>query len=197
MALSKSFQKGQTILACQMCEEEKQKPSGQIHDFNNIKCDRHAGKICCLFCTDCEEVVCPLCITKAHNTHYMIELSEGFKVAMEVLRDLHASKDEDLTKLNTQRMTLQTIKTEVQARYSEEKRGILHQEKVLTELVHEQSEKLISKLDARLNKIAISIQSDEHQTNADYRATESRNQIFQDAIDSKDMLKVFKTVGKE
>ncbi|CAC5407881.1 unnamed protein product [Mytilus coruscus] len=127
----------------------------------------------------------------------MIEISEAFKVAIEVLRDLHVSTDEDLTKLTTKRVTLQSIKTEVQARYSEEKQGILHQEKILNELVHEQSEKLISKLDVRLNKMTISMQADEYQTNEDYRATESRNQIFLDALDSNNVLKIFKTVGNE
>ncbi|XP_052085120.1 E3 ubiquitin-protein ligase TRIM56-like [Mytilus californianus] len=219
MALSKSFQKGQIVLACQMCEEEskikwkcllcnflmcdkckkihqkvksteehkivdlknialEQRQLEHIHDFNNIKCDRHSGKICCLFCTKCEEVVCPLCITNAHNTHNMIEISEGFKNSLEVLRDLHDSTVENLTKLTTKRVTLQSLKTEVKARYSEEKQGILHQEKVLNELVHEQSEKLLNKLDARLNKMTISMQADENHTNEEYKAIELRKQNF-------------------
>ncbi|CAG2221947.1 unnamed protein product [Mytilus edulis] len=127
----------------------------------------------------------------------MIEISKGFKVAMEVLRDLHASTDEDLTKLKTKRVTLQSLKTEVHSRYSEEKQGILQQEKVFYELVHKQSEKLLTTLDEGLNKITISMQANENQTNKDYKAAESRKQIFQDAIDSNNVQKVFNTVGKE
>ncbi|VDI41501.1 Hypothetical predicted protein [Mytilus galloprovincialis] len=235
MALSKSFKKGQTVLACQMCEEEskiqwkcllcnflmcdkcrkihekfksseehnivdlksiasEQNTSGQIPNFNNIKCDKHSGKICCLYCTECEEVVCPLCIANNHNTHNMIEISEGFKVAMEVLRDMQASTDRDLTTLRTNMETLQKIKAERVSSYSEKKEAILQQEKVLKDIIHEHSENLLSQLDDNMIE---PLQADGNKTKKDFNATALRSKYLNDVIDSKNVLTVFKTVEKE
>ncbi|CAC5407883.1 unnamed protein product [Mytilus coruscus] len=235
MALLKSLQKGQTVLACQMCEEEskikwkcllcnflmcdkcrkihekfkssedhkivdlkniasEQKQLGHIYDFNNIKCDKHAGKICCLYCTECEEVVCPLCISNAHNTHNMTEISEGFKVAMEVLRDLQASSDQDLTTLRTNMETLQKIKTERLSSYSEKKEAILQQEKVFKDIIHEQSENLLSQLDDNMIE---PLQADGNKIKEDFKTIELWRKFLKDVIDSNDVLKVFKTAGKE
>ncbi|CAC5407882.1 unnamed protein product [Mytilus coruscus] len=238
MALSKTLQKGQTVLACQMCEEEskikwkcllcnflmcdkcrkihqkvksseehkivdlksiasEEKPLGHIHDFYNIKCDKHSGKICCLFCKECEEVVCPLCITNAHNTHNMTEISAGFKVAMEVLRDLHACTNQDLTLLTTNMDTIQKIKTENLSSYSEKKQAILNQEKVLKDTIHEQSENLLSQLDDRVNNMNKPLQADGKKTKEDFEATALRSKFLKDVIDSNNVLKILKTAGKE
>lgn len=43
-------------------------------DFTNIKCKVHTTQSCCIFCSSCDELVCPSCITKGHAGHTFIEI---------------------------------------------------------------------------------------------------------------------------
>lgn len=93
--------------------------------------------------------------------------------------------------------TLQKIKIEGLSSYTEKKQAIQHQEKVLIDSIHEQSENLLSKLDDRLNKMITPLEADEKKTKENFRDITLRSTFLKDAIDSKDVMKIFKTTEKE
>ncbi|CAG2250248.1 unnamed protein product [Mytilus edulis] len=127
----------------------------------------------------------------------MIEISEKFKVAINVLRDLHATTAKDLTLLITNMETLQKMKTEGLSSYTEEKQATQHQEKVLKDTIHEQSEKLLSQLDDRVNNMIKPLEAYENKTKENFRALELKSTFIKNSIASKDVMKVIKTAGKE
>ena len=63
-------------------------------DYGHIKCKNHEGQNCCLFCKECEEVVCPLCIAKTHNKHNMTEIKEGYKTSLMTLKTFNTEHEQ-------------------------------------------------------------------------------------------------------
>lgn len=49
--------------------------------LSDIKCQEHAGQVCCLFCQTCEQFICLKCLTKVHRGHEVME-EEEYKAEM-------------------------------------------------------------------------------------------------------------------
>ncbi|XP_071136653.1 E3 ubiquitin-protein ligase TRIM71-like [Mytilus edulis] len=238
MSFSKYSNIRQTVVPCQMCEEENRiqwkclqcnfficdkcrkihqkfksseehkivdirhypyelKEWGQFNDFNNIKCDKHIGKICCLFCKYCQEVVCPLCITKVHNTHEMTEISEGFNWTKQFLLESCSRTDQNLKTTTTHMLNLQKIRTEQHSKYSMEKQRIHNQESMLHKIIKEQSGELLNKLDARWESLITPIQFDENNVKEEEKELQTQKRCLVEATNSNNAIVVFKAAEKQ
>ncbi|XP_052090155.1 uncharacterized protein LOC127726721 [Mytilus californianus] len=68
-------------------------------DFSDLKCERHPDQSCVLFCTTCDRLVCTSCITKFHHGHGFIEISEGYKIKVERIRNEQTKAKEKIKEL--------------------------------------------------------------------------------------------------
>ncbi|XP_063404216.1 uncharacterized protein LOC134687688 [Mytilus trossulus] len=55
-------------------------------DFSVLKCEEHTGQSAVMFCTSCDRLVCTSCISKIHNGHGLVEISEGYNLKLEKLK---------------------------------------------------------------------------------------------------------------
>ncbi|XP_052065085.1 uncharacterized protein LOC127704890 [Mytilus californianus] len=53
------------------CQESK-----EHFKLSDIKCQEHAGQVCCLFCQTCKQFICLKCLTKFHRGHEVLEEEE-------------------------------------------------------------------------------------------------------------------------
>ncbi|CAG2230887.1 unnamed protein product [Mytilus edulis] len=119
-------------------------------DFSNIPCGIHSDQNCCLFCQSCEVVVCPLCITKIHEKHKMIELAKGYELTLKTVKTFNSDIDKKLVQNGEVLSEIGIFKSsEDSIKYELEKQKILSREKVLMDEVKKHTNKLMKELNQR------------------------------------------------
>lgn len=56
-------------------------------NFTAIKCKVHKVQTCCLFCSTCDHLVCPICIAKIHTGHSFSEIKEVYNMELDKLKN--------------------------------------------------------------------------------------------------------------
>jgi hypothetical protein len=100
-------------------------------DCGHIKCKNHEGQNCCLFCKECEEVVCHLCIAKTHNKHNMTEIKEGYKISFMTLKTFNTEHKQNMKKLAKDMTKFNSIKTSESSNFEKEMQKIQNHGDVL------------------------------------------------------------------
>lgn len=166
-------------------------------DYGHIKCKNHEGQNCCLFCKECEEVVCPLCIAKTHNKHNMIEIKEGYKSSLMTLKTLNIEHEQNMKKLAKDMIKLNFIKTSESSNFEKEMQKIQNQGNVLKHEVDKYTCKLVNDLEQRWNISKKMIDEDETLTKKLSQDLESRNKKVTEALNSNDANNIFGTIKEE
>lgn len=108
-------------------EDLKKKP-----DLTSISCTVHDGKLCCLYCKDCCEAICSLCVTQTHSKHDMIELSEGYDICIKKLQRFTAQIKGIDERIKSRKLS-------EMVRYKDGKKKIIMQEKELINAIQSQT----------------------------------------------------------
>ncbi|XP_052080335.1 uncharacterized protein LOC127718386 [Mytilus californianus] len=194
MEFTKSVQRSQVPVACQLCEldnkiqwkckqcnllmcnkcKDKIHPkfkNAQDHDifnikdvgkdhgveetpeFNNIKCDRHAGQTCCLFCSTCQNLVCPNCISKAHNGHNFLDITDAYTKKKEKIGKVQMQADKKIQKIIEIEKELQRIETSEESKYNKAKQAISLHKMSLKISIDLHANVLENQLDEKRNSI--------------------------------------------
>ncbi|CAG2249103.1 unnamed protein product [Mytilus edulis] len=178
-----------TIIATYQLENKK------ILDSSKIPCKIHNGKNCCLFCQSCEEVVCPLCISKIHNGHKMIELDEGYDFITNAMKNLRI---EDKLKQHLKILVEQgNVKDSEDKKYDSEKMKIMNRDTILKDEVLENTRKLLEELNERRKNIATSVNEEENRLKEINRDLEKREKDISKALNSKNAIQVFNLFSVE
>ncbi|CAC5379314.1 unnamed protein product [Mytilus coruscus] len=133
-------------------------------DITNISCSVHNGNFCCLFCHTCEEVICPLCILKAHNKHNMIGLAEGYKLTVKAVKNFHAEVEENILQTEKGLSKLGLKESSEESKYESERQKILNRERVLKNEVEKHTHNLLKELDQRRDFLRKSVHDEENRT---------------------------------
>ncbi|VDI27926.1 Hypothetical predicted protein [Mytilus galloprovincialis] len=84
------------LYLCQTCKEKGHAKfkNADLHDvvalkdihsheakseFKPVQCEEHVKQYSCMYCLTCEQLVCPICISKTHHKHDMGEMETIFK----------------------------------------------------------------------------------------------------------------------
>ncbi|XP_063416297.1 uncharacterized protein LOC134697942 [Mytilus trossulus] len=121
-------------------EDLEEKP-----DLTSISCTVHDGKLCCLYCKDCEEAICSLCVTETHNKHTMTELSDGYDTCIETLKRF-------TTTINKINKRIECITLVEKIRYEDGKRKMLMQEKELIKAIQSKTKILSREFERQWDK---------------------------------------------
>ncbi|XP_063431656.1 uncharacterized protein LOC134714347 [Mytilus trossulus] len=238
MALSKSFQKGQVPMLCQMCEEsneikwkciqcdfllctkcqklhQKVKSTDQhiiieikdipLHqqqskdklDLSNIQCGIHSEHNCFLFCQSCEVVVCPLCITKIHNKHTMVELAEGYQLTLKSMKTFNSEIEEEIDQNEEVLSELGILKSSEDRKYELEKQNILNREKILKDEVEKHTNKLLKELDQRKEILMQSVNNARNRSQKINKDLDLRRKNLNHALNSNIANQVFNIYSEE
>ncbi|XP_076103865.1 uncharacterized protein LOC143072679 [Mytilus galloprovincialis] len=238
MALSKSFQKGQVPMLCQMCEESKEikwkcllcdfllcTKCQKLHkkvkstdqhtiidikdisshqqqikdklDLSNIQCGIHSEHNCFLFCQSCEVVVCPLCITKIHNKHTMVELAEGYQLTLKSMKTFNSEIEEEIDQNEEKLSELGILKSSEERKYELEKQNILNREKKLKDEVEKHTNKLLKELDQRKEILMQSVNNAQNRSQKINKDLDLRRKNLNQALNSNIANQVFNIYSEE
>ena len=166
-------------------------------DCGHIKCKNHEGQNCCLFCKECEEVVCPLCIAKTHNKYNMTEIKEGYKISLMTLKTFNTEHEQNIEKLAKDMTKFNSIKTSESSNFEKEMQKIQNRGDVLKHEVDKYTCKLVNDLEQRWNISKKMIDEDETLTKKLSQDLESRNKKVTEALNSNDANNVMGTIKEE
>lgn len=165
--------------------------SGNRHiDFTSIICKVHTTQASCLFCSTCDNLVCPICIAKNHAGHTFMEIKEAYDMLLVKLNTLKIEMEKNEKGLVEDERKLNQLKI------SEISKG----DKVLQD-IEARKESFIKYSDQLLDivrhELKVTVDSI---FKAQTKATNSRHRIHQvfskvdECINSTDPLKVFENM---
>ncbi|XP_076075875.1 uncharacterized protein LOC143046627 [Mytilus galloprovincialis] len=79
-------------------------------DFTAAKCKVHSIQSCCLFCSTCDVLVCPVCIAKPHAGHLFVEIKEAYDLKVEKLKTRKMKLQNKEKGLNSDERKLDVLK---------------------------------------------------------------------------------------
>ncbi|XP_071169494.1 uncharacterized protein [Mytilus edulis] len=165
-------------------------------DFTNIRCKDHSGQSCCLFCNNCDSLVCPICIAKIHKKHDLIEISEAFNTKIESLKKGQSKIQTNRTKLATNKLFLEQCKSHENEKYTKVIQKIQNHGKSLKKAVDKYIEELKNEVSENRKAITHSIDIDLDVILRSMKETEDRNNDTEDLIKASDMAKFFREVSR-
>ncbi|XP_052070711.1 uncharacterized protein LOC127709291 [Mytilus californianus] len=164
----------------------------RILNFTNIKCKSHTTQSCCLFCSNCDDLVCPICIPKIHAGHTFIEIKEAYDMKLEKLKTIKVKMESSEKGLADDERELNKLKI------SENLKG----EKVLQH-IEAQKEAVIKYADQLSKEVQHKMKVTENSiSNEQTKAIDSRQKRqekfneLDDLINSYDPFKVFENIDK-
>ncbi|XP_071131495.1 uncharacterized protein [Mytilus edulis] len=126
-------------------------------DFTNIKCKVHTSQSCCIFCSNCDKLACPICITKGHPGHTFIEIKEAYETKVERLKNQKGKLEMNEKKLDEGEKTLDQITVRENSNCQKTIQDIQHQREALKEEVDKYALKLIEEVNQNMKSIRNSI----------------------------------------
>ncbi|XP_052078460.1 heat shock 70 kDa protein 12A-like [Mytilus californianus] len=168
-------------------------------DLTSISCIVHDGKLCCLYCKDCEDAICSLCVTKTHTTHNMIELSEGYNMCIEKNKSYSEMINKTIETFNIDLSKLKTIELSEITRYQDGKKKVMMQERYLINSIQSQSQILSNEFEKHWNIFQDVISKEETTLEHNVAQTKTRRKIFDAAASSSDANEAFRAAreGKQ
>ncbi|XP_071161630.1 uncharacterized protein [Mytilus edulis] len=166
-------------------------------DFNNIPCGIHVGQNCFLYCQSCEAVVCPLCITKLHNKHNMIELAKGYELTIKTVKMFNSEIDQKLVQNGKVLSEIGIFKSSEDSKYELEKQKILSREKHMKNEVEKHTNKLLKELDQRKEILMKSVNDAENRSENINQDLDFRKKNLSHALNSNNANKIFSIYSEE
>ncbi|XP_076104199.1 uncharacterized protein LOC143072915 [Mytilus galloprovincialis] len=165
-------------------------------DFTNIKCKEHSEQSTCLFCTNCDKLVCPTCVSKVHKKHDLTEISDAYNIKIDKLKKGQSKLQREKYEIIATKDQLNQFQKSENSNYAKVSTDILNHEKVLKLAVKEHIAKLRNELDqnhkasSKVNEESIKAISKSE------RQIEEKYSDVQDFMDSTDISKFFQNVNK-
>ncbi|XP_063402131.1 uncharacterized protein LOC134686391 [Mytilus trossulus] len=160
-------------------------------DFTSIKCQDHTGQNCCLFCESCNYLVCPLCISKTHNGHCLIQISESYETKLNWVKQAQVKVQSNLQILNKYHAKIEEIQKSVKEKYKETKEKIQAEINALNIADDEFTERIETEVDQKISLHQKSIEKEQITTNQLKKKVNDQMFKLQDIINAKDTAEVF------
>ncbi|CAC5383393.1 unnamed protein product [Mytilus coruscus] len=162
----------------------------QEMDFTNIKCQEHTGQNCCLFCDSCDQLICPLCISKTHNGHGLIEISKSYEIKLDKLKEAQIKVKSNLKKLKKHDVIIKDVQKFEEKQYRDTKEKIQAQNKALKRTVDHFTERMEKELKHKISLHQNSTEKEQSTTNQ-LKKVNDKISTIEDTIKTKDASKVF------
>ncbi|XP_076101149.1 uncharacterized protein LOC143070934 [Mytilus galloprovincialis] len=163
-------------------------------NFTNIKCQDHSEQSTCLFCTNCDKLVCPTCIAKVHKKHDLTEISDAYNLKIERLKKGQSKLQKEKNEITATKDQANMIYDAENSNYAKVSTDILYHEKVLKQAVEKHIAKLRNEL-VQNHKACTKV--NEESINAiskSEKQIEEKYSDVQDFMNTTDITKFFKEV---
>lgn len=131
-------------------------------DFSSIKCEEHSGQYSCLFCKKCDNLVCPVCISKIHNGHELVEIRTGYDLKDENLKQGQKRMQLVINELDTAEMLINEKQEAENSNRKELKAAINDHKMVLKKAIDQLSENLLKEVDQKWQTLEDPMQKEEN-----------------------------------
>ncbi|XP_071162325.1 uncharacterized protein [Mytilus edulis] len=165
-------------------------------DFTNIKCPEHTGQFSCFYCSKCEILVCPTCVTKVHKKHHLIEISDAYNIKVNILKKGQSKMQKSNYKINAKKDQLNKLVSAENIKYNKEKRNIRSHEETVKEQVEQYFKELKNKLEQSHETVLTSVKSDLNAISLFTTQKEDKITEVQNCIDLSNASEFFKEVKK-
>ncbi|VDI33141.1 tripartite motif-containing protein 71 [Mytilus galloprovincialis] len=165
-------------------------------DFTNIKCQDHSEQSSCLFCTKCDKLVCPTCVSKIHKKHDLTEISDAYNLKIDKLKKKQSKLQKEKYEIITTKDQLNQFQNADNSNYTKVSTDILNHEKVLKQAVEKHIAKLRNELEqnhkasSKVNEECIKVISKSE------RQIDEKYSDVQDFIHTTDISKFFQNVNR-
>ncbi|XP_071150290.1 uncharacterized protein [Mytilus edulis] len=164
-------------------------------DFKNIICPEHSEQSSCLFCTNCDKLVCPTCVATVHKKHDLIEISDAYKSKIERLKNGQFSKlQEEKNAIIATKDQANLLHDAEKLSYAKVSADILNHEKVLKQAVEKHITKLRNELDQNHKACTKANEESINAISKSERQIDKKYRDVQDFINTTDFTKFFKEV---
>ncbi|VDI53788.1 Hypothetical predicted protein [Mytilus galloprovincialis] len=197
------------VLMCSTCKDKIHLRIGKDHkvvdiksvglhgrdlDFTNIKCQDHSEQSTCLFCTNCDKLVCPTCFAKVHKKHDLIEISDAYNLKIERLKKGQSKLQKEKNEITATKDQANLIHDAENSNYAKVSTDILNHEKVLKEAVEKHISKLRNELDQNHKACAKANEETMNAFSKSEKQIEEKYRDIQDFINTTDIPNFFKEV---
>ncbi|XP_071170934.1 uncharacterized protein [Mytilus edulis] len=118
-------------------------------DFSVLKCEKHSGQSCVMFCVSCDTLVCTLCIGNIHNGHVLVETRRGFNIRKDKFKSDQKKIKEKIGKLIDRKNKITTVYKKNSATYKDLAKRIDAKNVEVKKATDKQTEKLKSELNKK------------------------------------------------
>lgn len=168
----------------------------EMLDFINIQCQDHSGQNCCLFCEPCNRLVCPLCVSKTHRKHDLLEIRKGYDITLNKLKQAKVKDQSNLQRLNQHSLKIEEQLRSNEELYRDNKKNVQAQNIALKKAVDQFTEQMNEKVEELYTSEKKSHKEIQIQVNKLKEKIEDQIPLFEDIITGKDAAKVFIEGGK-
>ncbi|XP_076085845.1 uncharacterized protein LOC143056611 [Mytilus galloprovincialis] len=199
------------VLMCNTCKDKIHLRIGKDHkvvdikdvgqpgeelDFKNIICKEHSEQSSCLFCTNCDKLVCPTCIAKDHKKHDLIEICDAYNLKIDHLKKRQMKLKNEKGEITATKAQVNLLQTTENSNYAKVSTELLNHEKVLIQAVEKHITKLRNELDQNHQA---SNKANEESINAISKSEEQIDEKYsdvQDFINTTDIYEFFQNVNR-
>lgn len=161
-------------------------------DFSRIKCEEHSGQYGCLFCKTCDNVVCPVCVSKIHNGHELVEIRTGYEIKEENLKKGQKRMQSVINELDKGEMLIDE-KQEAESSNRKELHAAINDHKmVLKKAIDELTENLLKEVDQKWQTLDDPIQKEQNRIIIMKKQLKECNARVEDMKNSGDVAQFFK-----
>ncbi|VDI78315.1 Hypothetical predicted protein [Mytilus galloprovincialis] len=163
-------------------------------DLQNIKCQDHSEQSSCLFCTNCDKLVCPTCIAKVHKKHDLTEISDAYNLKIERLKKGQSKLQKEKNEITATKDQANRIYDAENSNYAKVSTDILNHEKVLKQAVEKHIAKLRNELDQNHTACTKANEESINAISKSEKQIEKKCSDVQDFIYTTDISKFFQEV---
>ncbi|VDI70123.1 tripartite motif-containing protein 9/67 [Mytilus galloprovincialis] len=156
-------------------------------DFTNIKCKEHTTQPCCIFCSSCNKLACPTCITKGHAGHTFVEIKEAYEMKIEWLKNRKGKLEKNEKKLSDGEKTLDQIAVRENSNCKKTIQDIQHQREALKREVDKYALQLIEEVNQNLKDIKDSISEEEKKVKTSKQKEKNNLKTAEEKLTTMDM----------
>ncbi|VDI30579.1 Hypothetical predicted protein [Mytilus galloprovincialis] len=156
-------------------------------DFTNIKCKVHTTQSCCIFCSSCDELACPSCITKGHAGHTFIEIKNAYEMKVEWLKKSKGNLKMNEKRLDEGDKTLEQITVRESSNRQKTIQDIQHRRESLKTEVDKYALKLIQVVNISMENIQDSISRKKKNVTAGRKKVENNLKTAEEMLTTIDM----------
>ncbi|XP_063434537.1 uncharacterized protein LOC134715912 [Mytilus trossulus] len=199
------------VLMCSTCKDKIHLRIGKDHkvvdiknvgqpgeelDFKNIICKEHSEQYSCLFCTNCDKLVCPTCIAKVHKKHDLTETRDVYNLKIEKLKKGQSKLQIEKDEITATKYQLNQFQNDENSNYAKLSKELLNHEKVLKEAVEKHLAKLRTELDQNHKASSKANAESINAISKSERQVEEKYRDVQDFINTTDITKFFQEVDR-